>query len=1703
MAEAPPLPPPPPVPPDPISSVPGLLSSDLFHPPLDVVMSDLSSSSSPPPASLKFNVIPSEKGVLGAAPSSLVKDNSSFPFASHEASSPQASLPRVADPGFNWAKTLTSSGKIPVSLAPVSISTEGRPRVKVPNSVFERGAKLHEDFIVGIFYGKAPSYGKIWGVLNFLWGKDKRVTIHKLTTNAFLFHIPSPSLRNRVLQHELWHVGDSPFFVTAWKSEFSFNPPSLEKAPVWASIKDIPFDLITPEGLSIICRPLGRAVDHKPLTSINSAEVKVIVDLTKPLPAVLEIEREDGQVLLLKVTYPWLPPLCPLCNEIGHKASLCPTAIHSQMKSSLAGKEKQTHNGPTENSSSSPSRVEKKQIWKPVPSGNASVDKSASVDVPTSSQKIQAFYPGDKSSSEIDTPSDQNQMSISVPESSPIFECSFSAGLEVAPANSAQPFELAKKSLSTEHPPITTSNSFDLLSVEANAIVLVEKSLSLVQQGPSSSSSSSKDNFFWNVRGLNDSSKHRPLRHWLSIRPVSFGAFLETHVTEASKHYILSAIGPEWTLLSNYQFSDLGKIWILYKSPTRARVLFVDLQSITCEIFLEDGTFLIYTAVYASNEEDERKKLWSSLRDTEAAFCLSNKPWMINGDFNETLSPAETSNVNIVSSSRGMRMFGDCLADLGLFDLSYSGPKFTWTNHRSGDPVAKKLDRCLVNGCWLLRFPSSHCTFEAPEFSDHTPCHIKLVTPPPSYGTRPFKFFSLLIKHPKFLDSVMEAWTQVGLPVFSLRDFCFKLKKMKRPIKDLMKENFSDLEKRVAEAHSTLDALQLLTLNDPSPINIQNEISAKEVWLHLSLAEESFFKQKSRLRWLGEGDSNTSFFHSVTAARNAKNAIKFLMKPDGSLTSSLQEVHDLAVEHFAGILRTVRGRFCPDLHELLTSFIQDTCTLEQQSSLSIPFSADAIKSCLFKMPVNKTPGPDGFPAEFFKTTWSIIGHELCSSVLQFFRDSFIPSALNSTSLVLIPKRPGAVELKDFRPISCLNTVYKIISRLLLDRLKKLLPNLILPNQTAFVKERLLMENVLLASEVVQGYHKDSVKEKITLKVDISKAFDSVRWDFLLSSLQAYKVPPVFVNWIRACVCFPSFSVSINGVTSGFFKGKTGLRQGDPLSPILFVMVMNVLSLMLNKAAEEGSFKYHPGCEDLKLTHLCFADDLLIFLEGSEESLRGVMLVLAKFEEMSGLGMNIEKTSLFCSGLSEDKLIRLKSVFDLTPTSLPIRYLGLPLCSRKLSVRDCDPLLSQIRKKLSSWTHKFLSLAGRLTLISTVISGIIGFWTSAFFLPKQVIRRINSLCSSFLWRGKVDTPSGAKVSWYNICFPKSEGGLGLRHIDSWIETCALKLFWMLFFRAGSFWVAWIRRKYLSTSPLWALNEKNVTYSWIFRKLLKLRPKALQFLRIHIGNGDSTFFWWDPWTPFGSLYHFLGSDGPTRLGIPLFSTVAEVRTEDGWSLPNARTERQVILLSFMSTITMSSANDIPVWAIDGIPYFSFSSKAVWNAIRIANPTKSWASLVWHKAAIPRHALTSWLFILNRNPTLDRLSNWGLDIELDCLLCGLAHESRNHLFFECAFSTEVWTLITQRLRISSPPYHWDQILLWLPRASASKHKKLALLQGWQGAIYELWRERNRRFHDGLSVSPITLVSRILTTVNNKCNAMLQLGLSRGSSVLQCWLT
>lgn len=194
------------------------------------------------------------------------------------------------------------------------------------------------------------------------------------------------------------------------------------------------------------------------------------------------------------------------------------------------------------------------------------------------------------------------------------------------------------------------------------------------------------------------------------------------------------------------------------------------------------------------------------------------------------------------------------------------------------------------------------------------------------------------------------------------------------------------------------------------------------------------------------------------------------------------------------------------------------------------------------MTKDKSPGPDGYTVEFLKETLSISKKDFVAAIQSFFLYGFIPKGVNTTILALIPKKKEVNEMKDYRPISCCNVTYKVISKLLANRLKQTLPDFISSNQSAFVKDRLLMENVLLASEIVKDYHKDTVSSRCAMKIDISKAFDSVQWPFVIAILSTLYFPSKFIKWIELCVTTASFSVQVNGELWGFFRSERGIRQ---------------------------------------------------------------------------------------------------------------------------------------------------------------------------------------------------------------------------------------------------------------------------------------------------------------------------------------------------------------------------------------------------------------------------------------------------------------------------------------------------------------------------------------------------------------------------------
>ena len=427
-----------------------------------------------------------------------------------------------------------------------------------------------------------------------------------------------------------------------------------------------------------------------------------------------------------------------------------------------------------------------------------------------------------------------------------------------------------------------------------------------------------------------------------------------------------------------------------------------------------------------------------------------------------------------------------------------------------------------------------------------------------------------------------------------------------------------------------------------------------------------------------------------------------------------------------------------------------------------------------------------------------------------------------------------------------------------------------------------------------------------LKVDLRKAFDCVRWDFILASLRALAIPESYIRLVSECLSTASFSVSINGALGGFFNNSKGIRQGDPMSPYLFVLAMECLSRLLASRFETGIIGYHPRTENVAISHLMFADDVMIFFDGSSNSLHGIAECLDDFASWSGLSMNATKTELFTAGLDQTESSALMG-YGFPSGSFPIRYLGLPLMSRKLKISEYAPLMTKITKCFQAWSVKLLSFAGRLQLLKTVIFGIINLWSSAFMLPKGCIKNIESLCCRFLWSGNVDKRGIAKVAWTTVCLPKQEGGLGLRNLAVWNQTLCLKFIWILLSKSPSLWADWHRSIHLSTQSFWAIEPVQAD-SWAWKRLLKLRTLAIRFCKSVLGNGRTTSFWFDNWTPLGQLITYLGPLGPRALRIRKEAVVADVARDSTWSLPHPRSQQEVDLHSHLTTITLPLSHDI---------------------------------------------------------------------------------------------------------------------------------------------------------------------------------------------------
>ncbi|XP_039158524.1 uncharacterized protein LOC120288534 [Eucalyptus grandis] len=416
---------------------------------------------------------------------------------------------------------------------------------------------------------------------------------------------------------------------------------------------------------------------------------------------------------------------------------------------------------------------------------------------------------------------------------------------------------------------------------------------------------------------------------------------------------------------------------------------------------------------------------------------------------------------------------------------------------------------------------------------------------------------------------------------------------------------------------------------------------------------------------------------------------------DGDTTTSdPSEVQKVFVDHFQNLLAASPTSGCP-VKEEIQAVLNHLLVEEQVRFLSSPISDDEIRNTLFSLATGKAPGPDGFNVEFFKRSWDIVGASVIMAVKDFFVTGELLKQINTTIIALVPKIPNASTVHDFRPIACCNTIYKCITKLIANRLARVLPSIVSLPQNTFVKGRHISDNILLAHELFSGFHHDPYRAKCIIKVNFTKAYDTVSWEFIEVCLQAFGFPQIFVDRIMICIRSPKFSICLNGELHGFFASGRGIRQGDPMSPYIFTLVMEVFTGLLDRRTSRPEFGFFWRCKSTKLSHLFFADDVFLFFEATLASVGLLKDGIESFSNWSGLVPNLNKSEVFLLGGSSGLRNDILSMLGFQVGSLPFRYLGVPVISKRLGKADCVTLVNGITACVQSWTHRFLSFAGRL------------------------------------------------------------------------------------------------------------------------------------------------------------------------------------------------------------------------------------------------------------------------------------------------------------------------------------------------------------------------------------------------------------------------
>ncbi|KAL9967827.1 hypothetical protein ACROYT_G026124 [Oculina patagonica] len=769
--------------------------------------------------------------------------------------------------------------------------------------------------------------------------------------------------------------------------------------------------------------------------------------------------------------------------------------------------------------------------------------------------------------------------------------------------------------------------------------------------------------------------------------------------------------------------------------------------------------------MYAPNKVQEQCRFFDNLNKAIENFVVDKEnKIIIGGDFNVTLDSDLDCAGGNPSNKDSIKDIRDVCLDFDLVDIwrirNPDTKRFTWRQKKPF--IQRRLDYWLISDVCQDDIEKSDIISSIN--SDHSAIflHFNNIVDQ-KHGPSFWKFNASLAEDGNFVTLINES-----IPTW-LEEF--KTIDDKRLLWDLIKYKIRQLSikygkekarkkrKRITDIEASLKICEENCSRCPSAEN-------REQFEILKLEYDSIYDDlaqgaivRSKVTWYEKGEKSNKYFLNLKSHKKAKSSVRKVLNEDGVLVTDPKKVLYEIEKFYSNLYKA--DSLAPS-NDSLTSFLENpvipklTANDAQvcEGKLTV---AECFKSLqLFEK--NKSPGDDGLTVEFYKAFWNVVGKIMVESLNYAYDHGELSNSQRRAIITLIEKKDkDRRDISNWRPISLINVDVKIGSKAIAKRLEAVLPSIIHYNQSAYVKDRTICDAVRSIEDILEYTKRYQIEGRL-VSIDFKKAFDSVSRDFLFRTLSAFHFGPSFKQWIQTFYTNISSCVLNNGFSTAPFEIQRGVRQGDPLSSCLFIMVLEILTI--NIRSNKNIQGITVDGEEIKLE--IFADDMTAFLL-NDTSLAKFLDLLDDFGECSGLRMNQDKSEIMllggCSNLLPDHLVNRLEI------KTSVKILGIhftyDLCAkRKL---NCDDLIKSIKEKLRIWRWRDLTVIGRIQIVKTFIIPILLYRASMICLDKEFLNEANSIIFNFIWKVK------DKVKRLALVSDVEDGGLKAPHLESIIRT----------------------------------------------------------------------------------------------------------------------------------------------------------------------------------------------------------------------------------------------------------------------------------------------------------------------------------------------